>query len=126
MQLLDEAVEVLIGLMTTDGFTYSGQQLQLRDATLLPRPVQQPHIPIWIGGTGERRTLPLVARLGDAWHGFGGVADLSAKSRRIDELAGPRGATRQRSYGRRRCRSTAPWTRSAARSTTGATPASAT
>jgi alkanesulfonate monooxygenase SsuD/methylene tetrahydromethanopterin reductase-like flavin-dependent oxidoreductase (luciferase family) len=49
--------------------------------------VQQPHVPIWIGGTGERRTLPLVARLGDAWHGFGGVSQLQPKSRLLDELA---------------------------------------
>jgi F420-dependent oxidoreductase-like protein len=87
IDLLDEAVEVMIGLMTTDGYTFSGRQLELRDATLLPRPVQQPHVPIWIGGTGERRTLPLVARFGDAWHGFGGVSQLQPKSRLLDELA---------------------------------------
>ena len=87
VDMLDEAVEIMIGLMTTDGFSYSGRHFELRDATLLPRPVQQPHVPIWIGGTGERRTLPLVARLGDVWHGFGGVEHLVPKSRRIDELA---------------------------------------
>jgi F420-dependent oxidoreductase-like protein len=87
VDMLDEAVEIMLGLMTTDGYSFSGRHFELRDATLLPRPVQQPHIPVWIGGTGERRTLPLVARLGDAWHGFGGVAQLAAKSRRIDELA---------------------------------------
>jgi alkanesulfonate monooxygenase SsuD/methylene tetrahydromethanopterin reductase-like flavin-dependent oxidoreductase (luciferase family) len=31
-------------------------------------PVQQPHPPIWIGGDGPKRTLPLVARYADAWH----------------------------------------------------------
>jgi F420-dependent oxidoreductase-like protein len=87
VDMLDEAVELMIGLMTTDGYSFSGKHFQLRDATLFPRPVQQPHIPVWIGGTGERRTLPLVARFGDAWHGFGGVAELRPKSRRIDELA---------------------------------------
>ncbi|HZP30714.1 MAG TPA: TIGR03560 family F420-dependent LLM class oxidoreductase [Acidimicrobiia bacterium] len=87
VDMLDEAVELMIGLMTTDGYSFSGRHFELRDATLLPRPVQQPHVPIWIGGTGERRTLPLVARFGDAWHGFGGVAQLLPKSRRIDELA---------------------------------------
>jgi len=87
VDILDEAVEILVGLMTTDDFSFAGKHFQLHDATLLPRPVQQPHVPIWIGGTGERRTLPLVARLGDAWHGFGGVAALTEKSRRLDELA---------------------------------------
>ena len=94
IDLLDEAVEVMIGLMTTDGYTFSGRQLELRDATLLPRPVQQPHVPIWIGGTGERRTLPLVARFGDAWHGFGGVSQLQpevapARRARRGRRAGP-------------------------------------
>ena len=91
VDMLDEAVEILIGLMTTDGYSFRGKHFELDDATLLPRPVQQPHVPIWIGGTGERRTLPLVARFGDAWHGFGGVAQLGEKSRRIDELAAAAG-----------------------------------
>jgi F420-dependent oxidoreductase-like protein len=87
VDMLDEAVELMIGLMTTDGYSFAGKHFQLQDATLFPRPVQQPHVPVWIGGTGERRTLPLVARFGDAWHGFGGVEQLLPKSRRIDELA---------------------------------------
>jgi alkanesulfonate monooxygenase SsuD/methylene tetrahydromethanopterin reductase-like flavin-dependent oxidoreductase (luciferase family) len=32
--------------------------------------VQQPHPPIWIGGNGRRRTLPIVGRLADVWHGW--------------------------------------------------------
>jgi F420-dependent oxidoreductase-like protein len=87
VDMLDEAVELMIGLMTTDGYSFPGKHFQLDGATLHPRPVQQPHIPLWIGGTGERRTLPLAARFGDAWHGFGGVAQLVPKSRRLDELA---------------------------------------
>jgi F420-dependent oxidoreductase-like protein len=91
IDMLDEAVEIMIGLMTTDGYSFAGKHFELEDATLLPRPVQQPHVPVWIGGTGERRTLPLVARFGDAWHGFGGVAQLREKSRRIDQLAAAAG-----------------------------------
>jgi F420-dependent oxidoreductase-like protein len=87
IDILDEAVELMIGLMTTDGYSFSGKHFQLQDATLFPRPVQRPHVPVWIGGTGERRTLPLVARFGDAWHGFGGVAQLVPKSRLLDGLA---------------------------------------
>jgi alkanesulfonate monooxygenase SsuD/methylene tetrahydromethanopterin reductase-like flavin-dependent oxidoreductase (luciferase family) len=52
-----------------------------------PLPVQRPHPPIWIGGTGPRRTLPLVARYADVWHGFGTPNGLREASQRIDELA---------------------------------------
>ena len=49
--------------------------------------MQSPHPPIWIGGTGPKRTLPLVARYADAWHGFGTPNSLRETSARIDELA---------------------------------------
>ena len=40
-----------------------GRQVSLQQARMLPLPVQRPHPPIWIGGTGPRRTLPLVGQL---------------------------------------------------------------
>lgn len=39
----------------------------LRDALADPPPLQ-PHLPIWVGGGGERRTLPLAGRLADGWN----------------------------------------------------------
>ncbi len=42
-------------------------QVMLRDAVLAPRPVQA-HLPLWIGGGGERRTLPLAGRVADGWN----------------------------------------------------------
>src|SRR3954452_23745421 len=44
---------------------------QLKDAQCAPKPLQQPHPPIWIGGGGEQLTLRVVARLGDCSN-FGG------------------------------------------------------
>ena len=54
--------------------------------------MQRPHPPIWIGGSGPQRTLPLVARYADVWHAFGspGVAAVDANER-IDELAAEAG-----------------------------------
>src|SRR4029453_12528644 len=77
----------LRGLLTTDGFTFEGDHVQVRDATLFPRPVQQPHPPIWIGASGERRMLPITARYADVWHAFGGVEELAAKSQLLSDLA---------------------------------------
>lgn len=84
---LEDALEVLSRLMTGDRVSYEGHHLRLQDAQLRPTPVQQPHPPIWIGGSGPRRTLPLVARWADAWHAFGSPESLRETSGRLDRLA---------------------------------------
>ncbi|MCA1692754.1 MAG: TIGR03560 family F420-dependent LLM class oxidoreductase [Actinobacteria bacterium] len=86
MDRLDEALQVMTALMTEDGASFEGHHYRLRNATYRPRPVQQPHPPIWIGGHGERRLLPLAAKWADMWHGFGSVSDLTRKSRLLDRL----------------------------------------
>jgi len=83
----EEAVQIVRGLLTTDRFTFEGAHFTVRDATLLPRPVQAPHPPIWIGAMGERRMLPIAARYADVWHAFGPPSVLGPKSRRMDALA---------------------------------------
>jgi F420-dependent oxidoreductase-like protein len=85
--LLEDALEITTRLFTGERVSYEGRRVSLRDAQMLPRPVQDPHPPIWIGGTGPRRTLPLVARYADVWHGFGTPGSLREASARVDELA---------------------------------------
>lgn len=87
MDRLEEAVQVIRLLWTTDGADFDGTHYRLEDAVYRPRPVQEPHPPIWIGGGGERRMLPLVARHADVWHGFGSMDDLVRKSAIIDDHA---------------------------------------
>jgi alkanesulfonate monooxygenase SsuD/methylene tetrahydromethanopterin reductase-like flavin-dependent oxidoreductase (luciferase family) len=48
--MLDEGLEVLTGLWGGEMFSYQGQHYQLQEMKFLPRPVQQPRIPIWVGG----------------------------------------------------------------------------
>ncbi len=48
--MLDEALDILVGLWSGQSFTYRGEYYQIRDVTFLPRPVQTPRIPIWVGG----------------------------------------------------------------------------
>ncbi len=84
---LEEGVEIMRLLMTTDHASYDGNYYTLRDATYRPRPVQQPHPPLWIGGGGERRTIPLAGRLADAWHGYGDVATLRRRAAILDRAA---------------------------------------
>jgi alkanesulfonate monooxygenase SsuD/methylene tetrahydromethanopterin reductase-like flavin-dependent oxidoreductase (luciferase family) len=48
--LLDEALSVLIGLWSGEPFSFAGQYYHIENAHFLPKPLQQPHIPIWVGG----------------------------------------------------------------------------
>jgi F420-dependent oxidoreductase-like protein len=84
---LEEAIEVIRLVMTTSGATFDGRYYRLDGADYRPRPVQQPHPPIWIGASGEERMLPLAGRVADVWHTFGGPDEVARKSRIVDEHA---------------------------------------
>ena len=84
---LEDALEICQRLMTGEEVSYDGKQVSLQHAVLLPKPVQSPHPPIWIGGNGPKRTLPLVAKYADVWHAFGTPNSLAESSARVDELA---------------------------------------
>lgn len=88
---LEEAVRLMRALMTQDSVSFAGRHYQLHAATYRPRPVQQPHPPIWIGASGEQMMLPIVARQADAWHAFGSLDSLSRKSALIDQAAAAAG-----------------------------------
>ena len=64
--MLDEALEVLVGLWSGEPFHYDGQYFQVKEVTLLPRPVQTPRIPIWVGGGFP---LPGPVRRAARWDG---------------------------------------------------------
>ena len=75
-ELLDEGLEVLTGLWTGDRFAFSGEHFTIEPVRFRPVPVQQPRIPIWVGGV-----LPAVGPVRRAcrwdgmvplrWHGDG-------------------------------------------------------
>jgi F420-dependent oxidoreductase-like protein len=85
--LLEDALEIVKRLYTGDVVSYDGKVVSLRNAQMRPTPVQQPHPPIWIGGSGPKRTLPLVAKYADVWHSWGSPNSLKDANARIDELA---------------------------------------
>ncbi|HVL32720.1 MAG TPA: TIGR03560 family F420-dependent LLM class oxidoreductase [Actinomycetota bacterium] len=87
IERLDEGVQVMRLLMTSDDVSFDGHHYRLRNATYRPRPIQQPHPPIWIGASGEQLMLPLVGRLADAWHSFGSVEVLSRRWNIVREHA---------------------------------------
>lgn len=69
--LLEDQLAILTLLMTGDEVSYAGKRVSLSGARMRPLPVQRPRPPIWIGGAGPQRTMPLVARYADYWHSFG-------------------------------------------------------
>jgi len=89
--LLEDALEIVTRLFTGEVVSYDGRRVSLHDAQLRPLPVQRPHPPIWVGGSGPRRTLPLVARYADVWHTWGSPNSLQETNRRLDDLAAEAG-----------------------------------
>jgi len=57
MELLAEQIEIVHRQWTEDGFDFAGRHYALEDSTALPRPVQQPHPPLIVGGGGKRGTI---------------------------------------------------------------------
>ncbi len=66
LRYLREAVQVIRAMWTQEEATFEGKYYQVRGAINQPKGVQQPHIPLLIGGDGEKVTLKLVAQYADA------------------------------------------------------------
>lgn len=66
---LEEGLEVITRLLrSAEPVTYTGQFYRLQEAVVRPRPQRPGGPPLLIGGSGPRRTLPLVARYADIWN----------------------------------------------------------
>jgi F420-dependent oxidoreductase-like protein len=68
--MLREGVEIMRALWTEDVVDFDGKHYQLKGAISQPKPVQKPHVPLWIAGGGEKVTLRIAARYG-AYSNFG-------------------------------------------------------
>jgi F420-dependent oxidoreductase-like protein len=79
----EEACAVLVGLLTQETTTFDGTYYQLTDARCEPKAVQQPHPPICIGGSGEKRTLRTTARYAQHWNFGGGTPEEFAQKRDV-------------------------------------------
>ncbi len=95
---LEEACEIIAGLFANDRTSFAGRYYQLDGAPLAPKPVGK--LPLMIGGSGERRTIPTAARFADEWNTWGDPAKLIQKMAVLDkacESVGRDPATVQRS-----------------------------
>jgi F420-dependent oxidoreductase-like protein len=71
----DEGVEMIISLLSNEVTDFAGKHFTLSGARCEPKPIQRPHPPICIGGTGKRRTIPAAARFAQHWNHPGGSVE---------------------------------------------------
>lgn len=79
----EEACHIITGLLSQPRTSFSGQYYSVTDAYCEPKCLQQPYPPILIGGKGEKRTLPLVARYAQHWNFPDGTPTEFARKREI-------------------------------------------
>ncbi|CPZ52897.1 Hypothetical luciferase-like monooxygenase [Mycobacteroides abscessus] len=79
----EEACHVITGLLSQRQTSFSGQYYSVTDAYCEPKCLQQPYPPILIGGKGEKRTLPLVARYAQHWNFPDGTPTEFARKRAL-------------------------------------------
>ncbi len=89
----EEGLEVITRLLTSDQpVDFQGEFYRLKEAILLPRPQRPGGPPILIGGSGSRRTLPLVARYATGWNAnFIPAHRFAALNAQLDALLAARG-----------------------------------
>jgi len=96
-ELLDEAVEVLLGIWSEEDFQFDGKHFFAKGQTARPTPIQRPHPPIWVGGNGVHARNRVV-RYGQGWApllidedkartiGTPGIASIGALARAVEDL----------------------------------------
>jgi F420-dependent oxidoreductase-like protein len=84
MDNLEESLQVMKALFEQESANFQGKKYQLTDAPMNPKPAQKP-MPILIGGSGEQRTLRMVARYATEWNSVGGVLETYRHKREVLE-----------------------------------------
>ena len=79
LRMLREALQVIHAMWEQEEAYFEGKYYQVRGAINQPKGVQKPHIPILIGGSGEKVTLKLVAQYGDACNVSGDLETIKHK-----------------------------------------------
>src|SRR5215216_6121644 len=77
---LEEAIQIIRKMWTEEPTaSFNGKYYQIRNAYCNPKPIQKPSPPILVGGSGERKTLKIVAKYADACNLFGSAETLKRK-----------------------------------------------
>jgi F420-dependent oxidoreductase-like protein len=86
MSMLEEQAEIVHGLWSDEAFSFDGRHYRLDDVRALPKPVQDPHPPLILGGDAGKRSARIAARWADEYNVFSSTVDeCRAKRARVAE-----------------------------------------
>ena len=71
-EMLEETLQIVKQMWSDNDGPFNGKHFQLAETINSPQPLRRPHPPLMIGGSGEKKTLRLVAKYGDATNVFAG------------------------------------------------------
>ena len=84
---LEETLQIALQMWSGKSAPYNGKHYRLAETLCSPLPITKPHPPIMIGGVGEKKTLPLVAKYADACNLYA-FEDVAVLRRKLDVLRG--------------------------------------
>jgi F420-dependent oxidoreductase-like protein len=101
-----EQLEIIHSLWTTalgETYSFDGEHYQLADSPALPKPVQSPHPPLVLGGSGKRRSAALAARFADEYNVSFKVDQIAKIFGRVREAVAETGRSLTYSVGQTVC-----------------------
>jgi F420-dependent oxidoreductase-like protein len=93
-EMLEDALRIARAMFTQPRSTVRGTHFHTDDVLNIPQPVRPGGPPILIGGSGERKTIPLIAKYGDASNFFGNIETIRHKVQVLEEACEREGRDR--------------------------------
>ena len=85
IEKLDEGLEIMKRMWTQKAAVFKGRHYSVLNAICLPKTVQKPHPPIWIGGRGGPQIIRIIAKHADGWH-IAGIATVEEYMEKLKAL----------------------------------------